>query len=199
MDKRILAVVTAVALLVGAGCAYGPPDRHVEEIQYENGKLQKFSYLDETSGGKGDSSNFVAAIDTLKQVDPLALPELEDLPVPGLPNRKARAYTGVIKNKTKYEVSVPSKNSDATLVIPPYGWIEYTAWNQVFDLTAFHDGKPFYCLKINAHPKNYAFMCKKYDFIAEIVKPVPVRKYKPIRKKRIKKKPKGDDKVAGLG
>jgi hypothetical protein len=127
-------------------------------------------------------------------VDPSALPDLRDLPFPGTKKTEsARPYTGIIKNKTKYEVSVPSGNSDTTLVIPPYGWIEYTAWTRKFNVTAYHHGKPFYCLKINAHPKNYAFMCSKYDFIAEIVKPVPVRKYKPLRKKRLKKRSKGDD------
>jgi hypothetical protein len=200
MDLRLLVVLTAIALVVGVGCASTPPDRHVEEIQYEQGKLQKFSYLDETSGGKGNSSNFVAAIDTLKQVDPMALPELQDLPVPGLSNKTARAFTGVIKNQTKFEVSIPSKNSGATLVIPPHGWIEYTTWTQYSEVTAFHNGKPFYCLKLCANPREYAFMCKKYDFVAEIVKPEPVRKQKPVRKKpRLKKKPKGDEGVEALG
>ncbi len=38
-------------------------------------------------------------------------------------------------------------------------------------MTAYHDGKPFYCLKLFADPSEYPFMCKKYDFMAEIVKP----------------------------
>ena len=82
-------------------------------------------------------------------------------------------YTGIIKNKTGYEVSVPSGNSGATLIIPARGWIEYTAYERHFDLTAYHAGKPFYCMKINADPKSYAFKCDKYDFMTEIVKPEP--------------------------
>jgi hypothetical protein len=199
MRGRIIAFM-AMASLVAAGCVSGPLDRHVEEIQYENGKLRKFSYLNDSSGNKGDSSNFVAAIDTLRQVDPMAIPELQDLPVPGLSKPRTRLYTGVIENKTKYEVSIPSRNSDATLVIPPYGWIEYVAWSQFFKVTAYHDGKPFYCLCIHVHPKTYPFMCRKYDFMAEIVKPEPTPKYKPVRKKRIKKrKPKADQGVKGVG
>ena len=196
MRGRILTFIALMSLLGGAGCATGPLARHVEEIQYENGKLRKFSYLDDAYGRKGDSSNFVAAIDTLKHVDPLAIPELQDLPVPGLSKPRARPYTGVIQNKTNYEVSIPSGNSSAILVIPPHGWIEYIAWDQFFDVTAYHDGQPFYCLNIHAHPKTYPFMCKKYDFMAEIVKPEPVSqpadKYKPMKKRKrvVKKEPK---------
>ena len=90
-------------------------------------------------------------------------------------------------------MSIPSENSDATLVIPPHGWIEYTIWTHNADVTAYRDGKPFYCLKLSAHPKQYPFMCKKYDFMAEIVKPEPAAgKYKPMKKRkyRVKKQPK---------
>jgi hypothetical protein len=199
MRGRIIAFI-AVASLVAAGCVTGPLDRHVEEINYENGKLRKFSYMDESYGQKSDSSNFVAAIDTIKQVDPAALPELQDLPIPGLSKRRSRLYTGVIKNNTKYEVSIPSENSDGTLIIPPYGWIEFNAWKQFFKLTAYHDGKPFYCLCIHVHPKDYPFMCRKYDFMAEIVKPEPTPRYKPVRKRRIRKRrSKVDQGVKGLG
>jgi hypothetical protein len=119
-----------------------------------------------------------------------------DTPNPGAPQvmpevRDGVAYTGIIKNKTKYEVSIPSENSDGTLVVPPHSWIEYTIWTHKADVTAFRDGKPFYCLKLAAHPHEYPFMCKKYDFMAEIVKPEPSRKYKPMKKrKRYKRKPK---------
>ena len=101
------------------------------------------------------------------------------------------AYTGIIKNQTRYEVSIPSENSDGTLVVPPHSWIEYTIWTHKSDVTAYRDGKPFYCLKLAAKPQAYPFMCKKYDFMAEIVKPEPKGKYKPMkkRKRRVKKQP----------
>ena len=61
-------------------------------------------------------------------------------------------------------------------------------------MTAYRDGKPFYCLKLVANPCEYPFMCKKYDFMAEIVKPEPTHKYKykPMkkRKRHVKKQPK---------
>jgi hypothetical protein len=126
--------------------------------------------------------------------DPSALPGGGVLPVPAnlRDNQRARRYTGIIKNKTRYEVSVPSENSDATLVIPPHSWIEYTMWTWRTAVTAYHDGKPFYCLKLVADPRAHPFMCEKYDFMAEIVKPEPpAGKYKPMKKrKRLKKESK---------
>jgi hypothetical protein len=123
-----------------------------------------------------------AAIDTPRQAGPPATLELLD----GFP------YTGIIKNKTRYEVSIPSDNSDATLVIPPYGWTEYTIWTHKYDVAAYYNGDPFYCLKLSANPQAYTFKCKKYDFMAEIVKPEPAAgTYKPMKKrKRLKKQPK---------
>jgi hypothetical protein len=126
--------------------------------------------------------------------DPSALPGGGVLPVPAnlYDNERARRYTGIIKNKTRYEVSVPSENSDATLVIPPHSWIEYTIWTRRAKVTAYNDGKPFYCLNLWADPSEFPFMCKKYDFMAEIVKPEPATgRYKPMKKRkhRAKKQP----------
>ncbi|MBU4231156.1 MAG: hypothetical protein KKD99_08235 [Proteobacteria bacterium] len=126
--------------------------------------------------------------------DPSALPGGGVLPVPAnlRDNETPRRYTGIIKNKTRYEVSLPSENSDGTLVIPPHSWIEYTMWTRRANVTAYHDGKPFYCLKLYADPREYPFMCEKYDFMAEIVKPEPAAgKYKPMKKRqrRVKKQP----------
>ncbi len=125
------------------------------------------------------ASGIAAAIETPSQGAPPAMSELLD----------GVAYTGIIKNKTGYEVSIPSKNSAGTLVIPPQGWIEYTIWTHQSDVTAYRDGKPFYCLKLSAHPQEYPFLCKKYDFMAEIVKPEPVGQYQPSgkMKRRVKK------------
>jgi hypothetical protein len=109
-------------------------------------------------------------------VELAGLPNMQDLPVPASihKNKEVARYTGIIKNRTRHEVSIPSKNSDATLLIPPNDWIEYTIWTRRSDVTAYHNGKPFYCLNLLAHPKAYPFMCKKYDFMAEIVKEEPV-------------------------
>ena len=75
-------------------------------------------------------------------------------------------------------------------MIPPHSWIEYTMWTRRANVTAYHEGKPFYCLKLLADPSEYPFMCEKYDFMAEIVKPEPAGKYKPMKKRkyRVKKR-----------
>jgi len=134
------------------------------------------------------------------EIDQGALPEISDLPATPITNRAGppRKYTGIIKNKTALEVSVPSGNSGSTLVIPPRGWIEYISYARHFNLTAYQDGKPYYCMNINAEPRNYAFMCDRYDFLVEIVKPEPKLKVAP-KQKRYKKKPKGEEGVEGLG
>lgn len=121
-------------------------------------------------------------------VDAQALPVLRDLPQPQGLQKTSRHYTGIIKNKTRYDLYVPSGNSSATLMVPAKGWIEYEAWSRNFDLTAYRDGQPFYCLRIFAYPKKYPFMCKKYDFIAEIEKPEPIQK-KKLKKRKVKPKP----------
>jgi hypothetical protein len=126
------------------------------------------------------ASGVASAIDAPRPLGPPATLELLD----------GVAYTGIIKNKTRYEVSIPSENSGGTLVIPPQGWIEYTIWTHQVDVTAYHNGKPFYCLKLDARPQEYPFMCKKYDFMAEIVKAEGGGKYKPMKKRkyRVKKR-----------
>ena len=97
-------------------------------------------------------------------------------------------------------MSVPSENSDATLMIPPHSWIEYTMWTRRANVTAYHDGKPFYCLKLLADPSEYPFMCKKYDFMAEIVKPEPAAgKYKPMKKRKYASRSNPKPKTAGEG
>jgi hypothetical protein len=191
MDKKIIALMAMAFWCFG--CVNVTPQRTGEFIQTPSPSLAP------------NAPKAVGASDLIFDpvaVDTSALPDLRDLPFPASLKKqvKVRKYTGIIKNTTKYEVSVPSANSDATLSIPAHSWIEYTAWNRKFDVTVYRGGKPFYCLKINAQPKNYQFMCSKYDFMAEIVKPEPVQRYKPVRKRRIKRKrPKVDKGVQGLG
>ena len=186
MNKKIICLLIVVGLFLGCS---------MDMIQGEQPPpLNRYAkYKADAGGGDG----LVFNPDDVEG----ALPEMRDLPVPAaMQYRKpARQYTGIIKNKTNYEVSVPSGNSGASLVIPANGWIEYTSWARRFDLTAYYDGRPFYCLKINANIKNYAFMCQKYDFIAEIVKAEPKAKPTPKRKVIKKKKETKDEGVKGFG
>ncbi len=129
-------------------------------------------------------------------IDPQALPDMRDFPMPQKQIKAVRQYTGVIKNKTRYDVVVPSANSGATLDVPAKGWIEYTIWTRNYDLTVYRNGKPFYCLKLIAHPGDYPYMCKRYDFMAEIVKPEEGKKYKRSKmKRRIKKRAPEPEKI----
>ncbi len=107
-------------------------------------------------------------------------------------------YTGVIMNHSKQDISFQSENSGATLVVPARGCLEFIAWSPTFNLLGYVDGKQVYCQMIQVNPKTYQFMCKSYDFIAEIKKeePAPKAKKKGIKKK--KKIPK-DDGVEGFG
>ncbi|MHB9072193.1 MAG: hypothetical protein ACYC6G_01580 [Desulfobaccales bacterium] len=176
MDKRFIAI--AAFVLFCFGCAGGVPQG---QTGYEANKAVMASNAAGQSGLVFDPLN----------IDGSALPDIHDLPTP--PIQPAKKYTGIIKNNTRYEVSIPSHNSSATITIPAYGWVEYTAWNSFFNVTVYHDGKPFYCLNIHAHLQNYPFMCKKYDFIAEIVKEKPVIRQGPsgpskLKPRKIKRK-----------
>lgn len=99
-------------------------------------------------------------------------------------SQEVHPYTGIIKNKTRYKISIPSKNSDATLIIPPHSWITYTIWVKHENVTAYHRGNPYYCLNILAHPGEYPFMCKKYDFMVEILPREPAIRHWPSKLKR---------------
>jgi hypothetical protein len=180
MNKIIIAVAALACLCLGSAAAQA-------QVAGEYGRV--------VDPAVSPSSTQVGTSDL--RFDPLtpdvsALPGRSELPLPAnlRENERARRYTGIIKNKTRYEVSVPSESSDATLIIPPHSWIEYTIWTRRANVTAYNDGKPFYCLKLWADPSEYPFMCKQYDFVAEIVKPEPAGKYKPMKKrKRLKKQP----------
>jgi hypothetical protein len=186
MGKKIICLIILTGLVFGCGASVR---EGVPLASYGN-----YKNLQSTLGGDN-----ALAFNPEEDVE-AALPDMRDLPVPASlkKGKQVRLYTGIIKNTTKYEVEVPSSNSGATLVIPAKSWIEYTSWVRRFDLTAYHDGKPFYCMKIYANPKTYPFMCQKYDFMIEIVKAEPVPKAKKKAIKKRKKAPKKEG-VEGLG
>ncbi len=97
-------------------------------------------------------------------------------------------YTGVIQNKTHYDIWIPSLNSSGTLLVPARGWIEFTAWSPIFEVVGYINGQPYWCQKITVTPQAQQFLCKRYDFSAEILPPELLRKIKPWHKKRLKKR-----------
>jgi hypothetical protein len=80
-------------------------------------------------------------------------------------------YVGVIKNNCHHDISVPSENSLATLIVPARSWIEFVVWDPKFDLIPYREGKPFHCQKVTVNPDAFPFMCKNYDFMVEICPP----------------------------
>jgi len=190
MDKK--APFFLILLFLFLGCSV---DRHREEIVYENGKLQKYIYLDDLRGrkdkGPEDASVFLDVIDIIKHSDANALPELGDLPLTrdNLKKRKrTRRYIGIIQNYANYDVTVPSVNSSAPLIVPAQGWLEYVVWSPIIHLAGYVDGKQIYQQKIVVQPKKYKYMGKDYDFVAEIKPLAPIKdsvpKTIPSRKKR---------------
>lgn len=190
MYRKIIPLIILVGLFAGCEGGAGSSVRQGRELTSYGAITGVFS----TVGSENDLIFSPSEVES-------ALPAMRDLPVPStLKKERAYQYTGIIKNKTTCEVSIPAGNSGATLIIPPKGWIEYPVWGRRYDVTAYHNGKPFYCLKIYVQPKNYAFMCKKYDFMVEIVKPEP--KAKPVYKKKKaikKKKAQQEEGVKGFG
>lgn len=82
-------------------------------------------------------------------------------------------YIGIIKNNSGHDLSVPSENSQATLIVPARSWIEFVVWDPKFDLIPYLKGKPFACQKVLVTPDAFPYMCKNYDFLVEINPPTP--------------------------
>jgi hypothetical protein len=170
---------------LGSCVHIGPPDHKRQEIVYEDGKVQKFSYYGDTYGAnKGTASNdFIEAVDMLKKADPSALPNLSDLPGVApekVQPEKIQKYTGLIENFTDYDISIPSGNSGAVLIVPAHRWIEYVTWSPNVHLFGFLDGKQVYYQSLRAQPKKFKYMGNCYDFVAAIQPPPePVQEIKP--------------------
>jgi hypothetical protein len=179
--------------IVGLGCAMQPLDHTRREILYEQGKVQKFAYAGDAYGSNrpGESQEFLQAIDILRDVDPSVLPHPADLPTAS-PKQARRKYVGLIQNFTNYDISIPSDNSGATLIVPAQGWLEYINWGSDVRLKGFVNGKQVYYQSLKAQPGKFKYMGNKYDFMAEIqAPPEPVPEAKPYcpPKRKLKKRP----------
>jgi len=108
-------------------------------------------------------------------------PDLEPLP----------PYVGIIKNNSTHDISVPSENSLATLIVPAKGWIEYTVWDPKFDLVPYYKGKPFACEKVVVTPDAFPYMCTKYHFLVElkVSEPAPAQKWYDKKYKKRYRRP----------
>jgi hypothetical protein len=194
----IIAMFLMCLLTFLQGCvSIGPPDHQRQEIVYEDGKVQKFAYLGDTYGSnRGTVANdFLEVVSTMNRVDPSVLPNLEDLPAikSTKAKNKIKKYTGLVQNLTKFDISIPSGNSDATIIVPAHGWREYVTWTPNVQLFGFVDGKQIYYQSLRAQPEKFQYMGNKYDFVAEIqAPPEPAPEVKPYcpPKRKPKKRPK---------
>jgi len=102
MDKKIIAV--AAIAFWGFGCLGGA-------AQGAGDYNQAPSLLVATNAPNAVGSDDLV-FDPMTP-DASALPDRRDLPFPAnlRHNETARRYTGIIKNKTRYEVSVPSETA----------------------------------------------------------------------------------------
>lgn len=82
--------------------------------------------------------------------------------------QEIRPYVGLLRNFSASDISIPSANSDVTLILPARGQMEFTAWQPDFKLIGYVDGKEVFCQSIRVQPRRYSHMCKSYDFLAEI-------------------------------
>ncbi len=77
-------------------------------------------------------------------------------------------YVGLIRNFSAMNVSIPSHDSSATLILPAQGQMEYTVWQPKFKIFGYVNGKEVYCRDVKIEPKKYSYFCKNYDFLVEI-------------------------------
>jgi hypothetical protein len=78
-------------------------------------------------------------------------------------------YVGLIRNFSDASISIPSQDSDATLILPARGQMEYTVWKPNFDIFGYMEGKQVYYKNIRIEPKKkFTFFGRTYDFLAEV-------------------------------
>jgi hypothetical protein len=78
-------------------------------------------------------------------------------------------YVGLIRNFSNMNISIPSHDSSATLILPARGQMEYTVWQPNVDIFGFVDGKQVYFKNIRIKPnKKFYYFGNSYDFMAEV-------------------------------
>jgi len=90
--------------------------------------------------------------------------------------QEIRPYVGLVRNFADVDIAMPSANSNATIIVPAQGAVEYTVWQPNFTLFGYANGKEVYCRRMQVQPKKYSVFCKKYDFLAEIYPEAAVRR-----------------------
>ncbi|MBM4289465.1 MAG: hypothetical protein FJ135_15205 [Deltaproteobacteria bacterium] len=86
----------------------------------------------------------------------------------GIPGEEIRPYVGLIRNFTEYDITIPSHNSSASLILPARGSLELKVWQPNIKLIGYVDGQQVYYQSIRVKPRKYVFFGKTYDFLAEV-------------------------------
>lgn len=80
-----------------------------------------------------------------------------------------RPYVGLVRNFSNVDISIPSHDSNSTLILPAQGQMEYTVWQPNVDISGYVDGKQVYFKNIRISPNTkYSYFGKNYDFLAEV-------------------------------
>ena len=83
-------------------------------------------------------------------------------------------YKGLLRNFSSMDVSIPSQNSGATLILPAGGQMEYIVWKPNFDIFGYVERTQVYYKNITIGPSTkYNFFGKTYDFLAEVCPELP--------------------------
>jgi hypothetical protein len=84
-----------------------------------------------------------------------------------------RPYVGLIRNFSALDISIPSHDSSAILILPAGGQMEYTVWKPNANIFGYVDGKQIYYKNMRIEPKKYTYLGKSYDFLAEVCPDIP--------------------------
>jgi len=91
-----------------------------------------------------------------------------------LRGQEIQPYKGLLRNFSSMDVSIPSQNSSATLILPAGGQMEYIVWKPNFDIFGYVERTQVYHKNITIGPSTkYNFFGKTYDFLAEVCPELP--------------------------
>jgi hypothetical protein len=89
-------------------------------------------------------------------------------------------YKGLLRNFSNVDISIPSQDSSATLILPAGGQMEYTVWKPNFDIRGYVERTQVYYKNITIGPKTkYTFFGNTYDFLAEVCPELPAPRILP--------------------
>lgn len=108
-----------------------------------------------------------------------------------------RPYVGLVRNLADVDISIPSANSNATVIVPARRSLELTVWEPQAKIFGYVDGKEVFCQSITVRPKQYSQFCKKYDFLVEMFTEPPPSDLPASTPDRFRNRPRSDSRSPG--